>query len=149
MPSFTPQQFLTAFQTRQACCSALLELSRQQAGMIASDQFADLGEILSSKQALIDHLGRFGDEHRALQRAWPHEREGLPAADRARCEALLADTETLLADLLQEEQSSTRQLVSRRDSTQRELQAIAVGTQAQEAYASRAQPAFSRFDVNW
>lgn len=148
MPNFIAQDFLTAFQLRHACCRALLELSRQQAGRIADDNFTELTEILQSKQALIDHLGQLADEQQPLRTAWPLQRDGLSAADRERCESILADTEALLAVLLNEERSSSTQLTIRRDATQRELQTLAVGVQAQEAYASRSPAILSRFDVN-
>jgi hypothetical protein len=145
--SVTPD-LLTAFQTRHACCRALLELSRQQATLIAAEDYAELIEILNSKQALIDHLGRLAGDQQALQLAWRRERDALPADDRARCDAILEETETLLAALLSEDETSSRQLVSRRDVTQRELQSLAVGVQAQEAYDPRSLPVLFRFDVN-
>lgn len=148
MANFTPQQYETAFQARQACCRALLELSREQSRMIADDQHTELLDLLNSKQALIDHLSRLAAEQEALRLAWPSERGALAPVDREKCNALLAETETLLATLLEEEQASSLQLMTQRDATQRELQNLAVGVQTKDAYDSRAQSPRSRFDVN-
>lgn len=140
--------FQAAFQTRHACCQALLELSRQQGALIAAEDYDEFTTLLTSKQALIDYLGQLNGETLELQRTWPEKRDQLSSEERRRCEQLLADTEALLAELLEAEQFSSRQLVERRDQTTRELQSVAAGAQAQDAYALSSEPVLSRFDLN-
>jgi hypothetical protein len=141
-------EFFAAFNLRQACCRALLELSRRQSDRIAQDDYAELFEILQNKQSLIEHLGRLSRDQTPLRTAWPKQRETFSSEDRERCETVLAETEALLAALIREEQSSSSLLVSRRDATQHELQSLSAGRQARQAYQPRPQPALSRFDLN-
>ena len=148
MTDIAAAEFLTAFQSRRAVGRALLELSRRQAALIACDDYSELIEVLKSKQALLEHLGQLAREQSPLRTAWPVRRDFLPSADRARCEAVLSETESLLAELLAEEQSSSSLLSSRRDATGRELQSLTVGVHAQQAYQSRPQPVLSRLDLN-
>jgi hypothetical protein len=63
---------------------------------------------------------------------------------RRSCEAALAESETLLAELLEHERESTTVLARRRDETRRQLQNIASGGQANEAYRDTLAPATSR-----
>jgi hypothetical protein len=148
MPTFAVADFVTAFQTRQACCRALLELSQRQAALISADSYAELFEVLQSKQSLLDHLGQLAEVQQPLREAWPVERDRLPPPDRRRCEAILEETESLLAALLAEEQSGCRLLGERRDAVRRELQSLAFGVQAQSAYESRLPPTACRIDLN-
>jgi cell division FtsZ-interacting protein ZapD len=141
-------RFLAAFRLRQACCRALLDLSKRQAALIAQHDYAELLDILKSKQALLDHLGQMAREQATLQTEWSIERGRIPSADRERCDAVLSETESLLANLIAEEQSSSTLLVSQRNATQRELLSLSAGIQAQQAYQSRSQPVASRFDLN-
>jgi hypothetical protein len=144
----TAAEFLTAFQFRQAMCRALLDLSRRQSTLIAGDDYAQLHEVLKSKQGLIDHLGRMSQEQVSLYDAWPVQRDRLPATERERCDAVLAEIESLLTVLLSEEQASSNQLIVRRNVTQRELQSLAIGVETQRAYQSRPSPSLSRLDLN-
>jgi hypothetical protein len=141
-------EFLAAFNLRQACCRALLELSQRQSALIAQGDYAELLEILQSKQSLIEHLGQLSRDQSPLQTAWPKQRGTFSAEDRKRCETVLAETESLLAALIAEERSSSTRLVSRRDAAQHELQSLSAGRQARQAYHSRPQPTLSRFDLN-
>lgn len=144
----TPTDFFTAFHHRQACCLALLELSQRQTELIGDDNYHDMFEVLQSKQSLIEHLGRLSVEQQPLRAAWKSLREGFSAADRARCEAVLSETERLMGEVLSSEQTSTKQLLARRQLTQRELQALSTGVQAQLAYQSRPPTIASRLDLD-
>lgn len=140
--------FFAAFHQRQACCLALLELSRQQSDLIGQDDYAALIEILQNKQSLIEHLSQLSYDQTLLRAAWPTQRETFSFEDRERCDTVLAETESLLAALLREERSSSNLLVTRRDAAQHELQSLSAGRQARHAYQSRPQPVLSRFDLN-
>jgi hypothetical protein len=76
------------------------------------------------------------------------DREQLPVDGRARCDAVLEETESLLAALIAEEQTCARRIAARRDTNERDLQSLSVGAQAQQAYHPVDQPALSRFDLN-
>lgn len=148
MSTPTPTDFYSAFHLRQACCQALLELSQRQSELIGEDGYQEMFEVLQSKQSLIDHLGTLSVEQHSLETAWKSLRDGLSTSDRARCEAVLAQTERLLAEVLASEQSSSEQLLARRQLTQRELQSLSAGVQAQLAYRSRPPTVASRLDLD-
>ncbi len=148
MSEFSITEFLTAFQLRRAVCQALFAQASQQAELIAADEYGSLMEVLELKQNLLNHLGRLSTEQAPLRTAWLKDRDRLPAADRARCDSLLAETESLLAKLLEAEQSSTKLLTARRDATQSSLASLSVGVQAQHAYQTAERAVVSRFDLN-
>lgn len=140
--------FVQAFQSRLAVCRALCDLSRQQSGLIVDENFDQLFDVLHSKQSLLEHLTAMLEEQAVLRAEWPRQRARLPAPVREQCERLLAETEEALSQLLAAESSSTSLLTAQRDATQRELQSLSVGRQAQLAYESRPSPSLSRLDFN-
>lgn len=141
-------EYLTAFQLRRALCRALLEHAQQQRAFIDAEQYDQLLDLLKSKQDLLDHLGRLAREQLPLRSAWRDDRDQIPAGDRARCDAVLNETESLLAKLIAEEQSCSQRMTARRDVTARSLQSLSVGVQAQHAYHPADDPVLSRFDLN-
>jgi len=148
MTETTIHEFLTGFQLRRAVCQALLEQSRQQSALIVADDYEQLLELLKAKQALLDHLGQLARDQSPLRAAWFSSRAQMPSGERARCDAVLAETESLLALLLTEEQSCSQRLTVRRDTTRRGLESLSVGVQAQHAYRPVEEVVSSRFDLN-
>lgn len=142
------EDYLTAFQLRRAVCRELLSLSRRQATLIAADVLTELVDVLQSKQDLLEHLGQLSRDQLPLRTTWTARRDNLPVSMRERCDAVLTETEALLSVLLREEASSSSQLLARRDATQRELQSLSVGVQAQQAYQPRPPNVLSRIDLN-
>jgi hypothetical protein len=149
MPTLAADAYFTAFQQRQACCRALLQLSQRQSASIAADDYPSLLEILESKQSLLDHLDRSAGEFATVRQTWPRERDELAAADRQRCEALLVETESLLNALLAEERVASQLLCDRKQNTERELRSLAGGVQTHSAYQSRPHADRPRIDLNW
>lgn len=144
----TAFDFYSAFHLQQACCQALLELSVRQSELITEDNYVEMMEVLQSKQSLIDHLGQLSQTQQPLRTAWTSQRTALSESDRVRCDAVLSRTERLIEEVLSSEQSSTQSLLARRQLTQRELQSLSAGVQAQLAYQSRPPTAASRLDLD-
>ena len=70
-----------------------------------------------------------------LSRQWTALRDsGMPAV-RNDCESLIADTESILAELLESEKEGTTQLTERRDATRRQLEAVSQGVNVNQSYA--------------
>src|SRR3546814_8671282 len=67
---------------------------------------------------------------------WRRCRESAGADTRETCEQLLAEAESTLAELLNEETASTDELIVRRDATQCELQELSQNSRVHEAYRS-------------
>lgn len=144
MTSSSVLEFVPAFTERRQCFAELLAFSRAQLALIDSDDYTRLLSLLGSKQRVIGRLEEIGKLHPRLWDAWRTARTQLPPVERATCERLLAETEALLAELLEHERVGTEQLARRRDHTQLELQDVTTGSQAQSAYRDSLAPATHR-----
>lgn len=127
-------EFLKAFRARREYCRAVLELSRQQAALISRDDYAELLEVLSQKQKILNHMEEHQRQSALAWSHWQQERSQLSREQRQACDDVLAEIETLLAELLQQEQDSTDLLTSRRETTRRELLAVSETGHVHEAY---------------
>ncbi len=131
---FTLDDYLKAFRARRACCRALVELSREQQRLIDVDNvdnYDELITILEMKQRLVDELT---DAAGAAWHAWKQNRAELPTAGQQVGDALLAETESLLLTLLDEEQLGVARLMARRATTERELTQLSSVEQIDAAY---------------
>lgn len=144
MTAIDSPPFFDLFRARRDGYRALCDLSRRQHALIAADEYTDLLSVLGTKQAILQRLEELNRRFPDLRRQWQSSRAALPEVQRTECEHLLAETETCLAELLEAEQASTEFLTSRRDATRRELQAIARGSQAHEAYRDHLAPVTHR-----
>ena len=144
MPLLGASDFVRIFRTRRECSAALLEQSRRQRTLIRSENYEQLLEVLGEKQALLNRLGAIGNQHPDLIAQWRRYREAAGEETRQTCEQLLAEAETMLAELLNEETASTDELIVRRDSTQRDLHDLAQSGRVHEAYRSALAPATHR-----
>ena len=124
---------LDVLKDRREHCRELLKLSRVQRRLIDDDNFAGLLDVLGRKQRILGSLDALAGPGPNLKQAWHAERESMDESLREECEHVLAETEAIFVELLQEESESTEYLTRRRDSTQRQLQAAAMGPQKQSA----------------
>jgi hypothetical protein len=131
--------FLPAFRTRRELCRALLALTQEQSGLIVAEDLDDLLSLLQHKQQLLDALLLPDAETARLLAAWRTHRDNLSPADRAACESLLADAETLLHSALACESRATAQLSSLRDHTAVDLQSIQTAARLHHGYLSASQ----------
>ena len=140
----TDHEFTTFFTTRRDHCHKLLELSRRQMELINQDDYNQLLAVLGQKQRILTQLDDLKKQHRRPLEFWQHNRDQLDATLRDDCQHLLAETEAVIAQLLEEETASTRHLTDRRDATQKQLQAISQGTQVHRAYRDSLAPSTRR-----
>ena len=127
----TIDEYLAAFRARRECCRALLELSREQQRFIAENDYDELIIVLEMKQRLVDELAQTGA---TAWQSWKQNRAGFTAAEQRAGDALLAETESLLSLLLDEEQRGVTRLTAQRDTTERELAQINSLEQIEAAY---------------
>ena len=142
MPPAT--DFLRTFADRQQHIAELLELSQRQLDLVESDDYSRLLGLLGGKQQIISRLEDIGKGRPRLWEEWRAERDRLPAPDRQACEQALAETEALLARLLEQERVSTESLARRRDHTARELRSVAAGSRVNQAYGDSLAPVTHR-----
>ncbi len=136
--------FLRIFNDRRRCFADLLALSREQLRFIEDDNYPRLLSILGGKQRIIGRLEALTRDRPGLLADWQLQRAVLPAAERSACEAALAETESILAELLQHEQIGADHLAQRRDQTRLQLQHVTAGALAQRAYQDNLSPSSHR-----
>jgi FlgN protein len=135
MPLSSLEEIRDVLQHRRKHCRDLLELSRRQKQLIDAGDYTQLMSTLAQKQRILGRLDEVKRRYPELSRQWTALRDsGLPTV-RTDCEALIADTETILAELLQTEKQGTEQLAERREATRRQLAAVSQGVHVNQVYA--------------
>lgn len=144
MPLLDQSNILPVLNARRQHCRNLLDLSRRQRTLIDDSDYSQLLSILGQKQRLLGRLDELNKEHPDLKTRWKQIRDTGDAEWRDDCEHILAETESLLAELIEEEQHSTDHLTRKRDATQKELQAVSQGSRVHDAYRESLAPATHR-----
>jgi len=135
MPLSTLEEIRDVLQHRRKYCRDLLELSLRQHQFIDSADYAQLMSTLAQKQRILGRLDEMKRRYPELSRQWAALRDtGLPSL-RTDCESLIADTETILAELLESEKQGTDRLAERREATRRQLEAVTQGVHVNQVYA--------------
>jgi len=140
-----PADFLRTFADRRNCIAELLELSQRQLDLVEADDYSRLLGLLGGKQQIISRLEAIGKVRPRLWDDWRAERDRLAPGERQACEETLAQTEALLARLLEHERVSTESLTRRRDDTARALRSVAAGNRVNQAYGDSLAPVTHRF----
>jgi len=136
--------FITTFKERRQCFADLLQISRNQLALVETDEYSQLLRLLGGKQQIIGRLEAISSRLPRLWDEWRRERERLAAGARQVCEQTLADTEALLAELLEHERTATEALARRRDQTAQQLAAVAGGSRVNQAYRDCLAPVLHR-----
>ena len=135
MPLSTLEEIRDVLQHRRKHCRDLLELSRRQHQFIDSGDYTQLMSTLALKQRFLGRLDEVKRRYPELSRQWVSLREsGLPGV-RQDCESLIAETETILAELMASEKEGTDRLTERREATRRQLEAVSQGVHVNQVYA--------------
>ena len=128
------EEILEILNRRRKHCRDLLNLSRQQNGVIHLSDYSQLMTILAQKQRVLGRLDEIKRRHPDLGQQWRALRDSGQATVRSDCEMIMAETETILAELLQTEKNGAQQLVERRNATRRQLESISQGVHVNEIY---------------
>ena len=126
--------FIATFEDRRQCFADLLQISRSQLGLVETDDYSQLLQLLGGKQQIISRLEAISSRNPQLWDKWRGERQRLAPGAREICEQTLAETESLLAELLEHERIATETLSRRRDQTAHQLAAVAGGSRVNQAY---------------
>ena len=136
--------FPAIFKTRLEYCRALQSLSIRQMELIQANDYSAMLQVLSQKQQLLERFDSLNQRHPELWQLWQNTREELEPEWRSDCEQMLAESESILDDVLQRDNDGTELLSERRDQTQRQLQSIASGSQVHTAYRDSLAPVTHR-----
>jgi hypothetical protein len=149
MSAANVSDFLETFTARREQCRALLELSRQQHELIGNDDYDRLLVVLGQKQRILVRLEEMKTRHDDFVTQWKSHRGTLDPETRDDCDHILAETETILLELIGEENDSTKQIIRRRDAAHSQLRLLADGQHVNRAYHDSLAPATNRYlDVN-
>lgn len=127
-------EFLKTIQARREHCQNLLDLSRQQQGLITENDYTQLLVVLGKKQRILGRMDELKPRHVDFVKLWHEQRDTLDSAVREKCEIILAEIESILGELLETENVSAGDLMLRRDDTKQKLEAVSRGTQTHDAY---------------
>jgi hypothetical protein len=145
MPLSTLEEIRDVLMHRRKHCRDLLELSRRQHQFIESADYTQLMATLAQKQRILGRLDEVKRRYPELSQQWGALREsGLPRL-RTDCESLIAETESILAELLASEKTGTDRLAERRESTRRQLEAVSQGMHVNQVYADTSPTLNHRF----
>jgi hypothetical protein len=116
----------------------LSRLSVQQRSLITGNDPERLLTLLAERQQLIDRLQAVGDRLRPHQANWRRLRQEVNEDQGRRIDTLVAEINTLLAEILKQDEADTALLSARKGETQRAIGAISTGRQAGRAYTAAA-----------
>jgi hypothetical protein len=136
--------YITTFEDRRRCFADLLRISQSQLELVETDDYSQLLRLLGGKQQIIGRLEAIAGLLPRLWDDWRRDRERLAPQVREACEQTLAETESLLAELLEHERVSTESLARRRDQTAQQLAAVAGGSRVNQAYRDSLAPVTHR-----
>ncbi len=117
-------ELLRVLKTRREYCRAMTQLAEQQQTLVEQYRTSELIQLIAQKQRVIEGLSKLGASFGGLSEFWKQIRDTLPADIRAECDAILAESEVLLAQALEQEAQSTQQLTHHRDKTQQQLRQV-------------------------
>lgn len=145
-----------ALQGREAACAMLALLQRQtglyqqltqlaraQQQLIAAEDPQPLLKVLGQRQRLTGELQTLAEEMRPLRRDWDETRQTLAPAERQAAEQLIAQTKSLIGDLLASDEQDAQRLRIRKQRTGDALRAVHANRQAMAAYGGSSAPASS------
>jgi hypothetical protein len=145
MALLTLEEIRDVLQHRRKHCRDLLELSQRQHQFIDAGDYTQLMSTLAQKQRILGRLDEMKRRYPELSRQWTALRDsGLPTT-RGDCESLIAETEAVLAELLESEKVGTQHLSERREATRRQIEAVSQGVHVNQVYADSSPTLNHRF----
>jgi hypothetical protein len=117
-------------------CRQLSGYAERQRPLVTGDRPEQLLAALGERQILLDQLGGVVERMRPYQRNWREVRTGMAAEEGRRADALLAEVNTLLGGILQQDEADAKLLSARKASTAREMGQLKQTRAAGAAYAT-------------
>jgi flagellar biosynthesis/type III secretory pathway chaperone len=133
---------------RHACLNQLRELVCRQRELIGAGELTHLLTVLAAKQRLLSELTATERALDPFRQQDPAARQWSSAADREHCARLAADCQSLLAEIVTQEQDSEAEMNRRRQATVESLEHVHTAGAARGAYAAGAEPQRSQLDLS-
>ena len=138
MASFETDLLAELIERRHRCVVELHRLGIEQEQLIQAGDMGRLLQSLSVKQKQLAQLQQIQHELRPFHNQDPDARRWRSQQIRRRCAALLAESESLLAEIVEREKQNEQQLCRRRDQAAARLEGFHTASQARGAYAAHA-----------
>jgi hypothetical protein len=145
-PSQT-EELSALVERKHACLRRLHEMGARQLDLVRGGEMTALLDVLAAKQRLIGELQQI---ERALDpfRGQPADARPWPTAEeRRRCAERLAECQSLLAEIVQQEKQGESELTRRRDAVARQLHHAHVASQVRGAYHAATPRGASQLDL--
>jgi hypothetical protein len=120
--------------SKHDCLCALKELSRQQAELISGGDLGSLMKLLAAKQRYINELRQIDRLLEPFRQQDPEQRPWPSIELRQQCAQQAKRCETLLREIVAQEERCDAILRRRRDETAQQLQGMHQASQARAAY---------------
>jgi len=114
----------------------LRKLSGEQRALITGESPEQLLGVLVKRQRIIDRLDGLTRRLRPYQQEWRTVRAGLNPADGRRVDQLVAEVNTLLKGILEEDATDAELLAARKSDTARKMQTTKTARYAGAAYGA-------------
>jgi hypothetical protein len=131
---------LVTLRTRRDLSRSLRELSARQREALEGQDYDALIGLLSEKRSVIDRLVMLTPS----AHDWMAKRQTLPVSEREEGEALLSETNRLLAEINDAERVAVDELTSQRERTRSQLLEINAAGRVHSAYRDSLAPVTRR-----
>jgi hypothetical protein len=126
----------------------LRDIGGRQMELIAAGDMTHLLKLLSSKQRLLSGLQELERQLDPFRQQNPERRTWASEAERQRCGQVATRCETLLAEVVEQEQRSESSLKAHRDRVAVQLDGLQQAAQARRAYAESLASDACRLDLS-
>jgi hypothetical protein len=133
---------------RHACLRSLRDLGRQQLELIEAGELSHLLTLLAGKQRLLLDLQSAERSLDPFRQQEPSGRTWRSTDTRQQCARLAADCDSLLAEIVDQEQRGEAAMSRRRDQTAASLEHFHIAGAARGAYAAEAGAARRHLDLS-
>jgi hypothetical protein len=131
------QELLRLLREQREVFRQLEHLAQRQKTLIIEDNPQPLLELLAERQRLVNRLVRLSRQSTLHRQRWPHLSEAMQCEDRRQADALMADINGMLEDILAADAHDCAALAGRKNALAGELNEAQVGQQATKAYRHR------------
>lgn len=129
---------LKALTEQVDCYRRLAKLAAIQHEHVRQSRTEQLLEVLTARQAVLDQIASHEQVVGPVKRKWPEYAATLGVADRARADALLGETRTLLEQITSADRDDALVLQQRKLSLGREINRTTAARQVNRNYATAA-----------
>lgn len=124
-------------QRKRSCLVQIRDIGARQMELVREGSMTDLLELLATKQHVLMQLQQLERQLDRFRGEDPEQRQWRTAEERLRCAGWAAQCETLLAEIMEQEKHSERDLMRRRDEAASRLEGAHTAAHARGAYLAR------------